>query len=357
MMFAESDVLAAAAGSGDAYARVVDGCRGLVASVALAIVRDVPASEEVAQDVFVRAFRSLPRLRNPRSFLPWLRQLTRNRAHKFIAERSRRPFSEEAMTAVADPRPGADERLLRAEELRVLAEALEALPDDAREVLVLYYREGRSLAQAAGLLGLSEDAVKKRLSRARARLRQDVEARFADAAERTRPGAQFTAAVMLALPKAGTGLAAGVALKAAGAVAKPLSAVLPGLLGGLFGIGFGLRKNLAVARDARERRGLWAASAFMAAVVTAFSLLVVQVRDSSHPKMALVALTVGLLLGIDIPCIVWIPRVIARRLEAEMAEDPVGTLERIRRQRRATIFGVTLGTALAWVPVVWFLLQ
>jgi hypothetical protein len=61
--------------------------------------------------------------------------------------------------------------------------------------------------------------------------------------------------------------------------------------------------------------------------------------------------------GIDIPCLVWIPRVTARRLEAEMAEDPVGTLERIRRKRRATILGFTLGTALALVPVVWFLLR
>jgi RNA polymerase sigma factor (sigma-70 family) len=356
-MLAESDVLAAAAGSGEAYARLVDGCRGLVASLALAIVRDVPASEEVAQDVFVQVFRSLPRLRNPRSFLPWLRQLTRNRAHRFVADRSRQPLSDEAMAAVADPVPGADARLLRAEELRVLADALEALPNEAREVVVLYYREGRSAAQVAGLLGLSEDAVKKRLSRARARLREDVEARFAGAAEKTRPGPQFTAAVMLALPKAGSGLAAGAALKAAGTVAKPLFAALPGLFGGLFGIGFGLRKNLAVARDRRERRGLWAASAFMAAVVTAFSLLVVRLRGWPHPKVALVVLMVGLMLGIDIPCMVWIPRVIARRMEAEMREDPVATTERMRRQRQTAIVGISLGTVFAWIPVIWFLLQ
>src|SRR5207244_10651469 len=134
------DVLLAAAGNGEAYARLVDGCRGLVASLALAIVRDVPASEEVAQDVFVRAWQSLPRLRNARSFLPWLRQLTRNRAHKFLARP--KPVSDEAMAAVADPQPGPDERLVRAEELRILGQALEELPDDSREVLVLYYREG-----------------------------------------------------------------------------------------------------------------------------------------------------------------------------------------------------------------------
>ena len=355
----EADILLAAKGSAVAYGRLVDSCRGLVASIALAIVRDVPASEEVAQDVFVGVWRALPGLRNPASFLPWLRQVTRNRARRFLAEARRRPApADEALLAAAvDPAPGAEAGLLRAEELRAVSDALEELPDDAREIVVLYYREGRSVRQVSILLGLREDAVKKRLSRARARLREDVEARLAGAAERTAPGPAFTAAVLIALPKAGAGLAAGAVLKTAGLFVKPLVAALPGVLGAFIGIGSGLRKNLREARDAEERRGLWAATLFMGAVVLGFGVLVPLVPAMAHPKISLVALTCALMAGIDLSCLVWIPRVTARRIAAQLLEDPVGTREKLRRARRGSLIGVTLGTVLTWIPVIWFLLR
>ena len=70
-------VSAAAGGDRDAFARLVDETRGLVASIALAILRDVDVSRDVAQDVLLVAWRDLRKLREPASFLPWLRQITR----------------------------------------------------------------------------------------------------------------------------------------------------------------------------------------------------------------------------------------------------------------------------------------
>ncbi len=67
-----------------------------------------------------------------------------------------------------------EDALLGDERATALAVALDALPSDACEVLTLFYREGRSVAQVARLLGLREDTVKKRLSRARAALRDEV---------------------------------------------------------------------------------------------------------------------------------------------------------------------------------------
>jgi DNA-directed RNA polymerase specialized sigma24 family protein len=66
-------VAAAAAGDHEAFARVIDGTRGLVSSIVLAIVRDAELSRDVAQEVFVAVWRDLGRLREPTSFLPWLR--------------------------------------------------------------------------------------------------------------------------------------------------------------------------------------------------------------------------------------------------------------------------------------------
>ena len=61
--------------------------------------------------------------------------------------------------------------MLADEERRLLEVVLDELPDDTREVVTLYYREGESTAHVARLLGLSEDNVRQRLSRARSRLR------------------------------------------------------------------------------------------------------------------------------------------------------------------------------------------
>src|SRR4051794_5851125 len=80
----ELHVRAAAQGDAEAFARLVDASRTLVCSIALAILRDVEASQDVAQDVFLAAWRDLGKLRNPASFLPWLRQMTRNRAHHVL---------------------------------------------------------------------------------------------------------------------------------------------------------------------------------------------------------------------------------------------------------------------------------
>src|SRR5437868_6612428 len=159
-----AEVAAARGGDATAYARLVDAHRNAVCSISLAIVRDLDASEEVAQEVFVAAWRGLPTLRNPDSFGPWLRQLTRNRAREYARShhRARRRLAlvGDHLETVPDPAELAPDELVRAEDQRRLAAAIDQLPDEAREVVTLYYREGRSVAQVAALLELREDAVK-----------------------------------------------------------------------------------------------------------------------------------------------------------------------------------------------------
>ena len=124
----ERDVMAAAGGDALAYARLVEQHQNLVSSIALAQVRDVAASEDVAQEVFLLAWAGLPRLRNPRSFLPWLRQLTRNRAVEFL--RAHRPGAREAagdtlLAELPDERPAVDQRMIDAQSREAIADCLE----------------------------------------------------------------------------------------------------------------------------------------------------------------------------------------------------------------------------------------
>jgi RNA polymerase sigma factor (sigma-70 family) len=100
---------AAARGDRDAYGRIVVACQNAVTAVALAITRDVPASEDIAQDAFLAAWQNLRRLQNPSSFLPWLRQITRNLARDHLRANRHRPLDGEgaeiAISLAADPSP------------------------------------------------------------------------------------------------------------------------------------------------------------------------------------------------------------------------------------------------------------
>ena len=173
---------AAADGDRDAYGRIVAACQNAITAIALAITRDVPASEDIAQEAFLSAWQHLKRLNNPDSFLPWLRQITRNlsRDHLRACVRGARPVddADAAIAAAADPAPSPMQQLIDDEHQAAAGELISALPEDSREVLLLFYREGQSSQQVATLLGLSDAAVRKRLSRARQVVRESSSKRF-----------------------------------------------------------------------------------------------------------------------------------------------------------------------------------
>ncbi len=103
-------------------------------------------------------------------FGPWLLQITRRRALGSLRGQALRLSRDDAWRSL-EPLAAADaETLAREHETQQeLLAVLESLPDDARELLVLFYREGPATRQLASLLELSEVAVRKRLQRARGR--------------------------------------------------------------------------------------------------------------------------------------------------------------------------------------------
>jgi RNA polymerase sigma factor (sigma-70 family) len=351
-------VVAAAEGDRAAFATLVSETSGVVSSIALAIVRDLDVSRDVAQDVFLAAWQDLRKLRNPASFLPWLRQITRNRAHHVlrthVRTKRRRAIgdAETLLASVADPGPDASTRLIAAEDRQALAAALADLPDETREVLTLYYREGRSTAQVAMLLDLDEAAVRKRLSRARATLKADLLDRASTTMEETKLDGAFTAAIMTALPLGGP--AAGAATAAAttkgalhtGLAAKLLPALggaVAGAAGGIAGVLYGSRQLLRDARDEEERRGLRRFTWTSVAVVSFFALMFPVTRAFTESAVTPILNFVAFIAALAVLHHAWLPRIVARRHAAERLEDPVRAQRRRRAERRTAILGWTLG--------------
>jgi len=146
---------------------------------ARAIVRDDREAEDVMQQAYVNAYAHLRQFDGRAKFSTWLTRIAVNEALARARKQGRyEPFDEQApaagdifmSTQQADP-----ERQAFARELGSLLEsAVDALPDGTREVFMLREVEGLSTAETADCLGVSEDVIKTRLSRARAALRRDL---------------------------------------------------------------------------------------------------------------------------------------------------------------------------------------
>ncbi|HIE1101847.1 sigma-70 family RNA polymerase sigma factor [Stenotrophomonas maltophilia] len=216
----ERELPAAAGGCQHAYGRIVLACQNTVTAIALAITRDRQASEDIAQEAFVKGWQQLHQLRSSTSFLPWLRQITRNLARDWLRAQHGRPLTGEAaevaLGMAADPSPEAADRLQRVEEEIAAEDIISALPADSREVLLLYYREGQRSQQVADLLGLSDAAVRKRLSRARALVRDGLLQRFGEFARSSAPSAAFATAVVSMVLVAAPGTASAAILLGTG---------------------------------------------------------------------------------------------------------------------------------------------
>jgi len=137
-------------------------------------------AEDVAQEAFIRAWRSLDRLENPRLFLGWLLRIAQNRATDHLRRR-RREISIETLADGSleaarrwggDPPSASEERVENEEEWQMAREALDRLSEPYRTAVVLRYLKGLSNQEMARSLGEPEGTIRNRLFRGLRKLRR-----------------------------------------------------------------------------------------------------------------------------------------------------------------------------------------
>ena len=135
-------------------------------------------AEDVAQEVMLRAWRGIGRLRGRSFFFTWLYRIAINEANRSLEKSSRRPMSvsidAEALRVPADAQDEPSRRLEQTELRQALSKALAELPPDYRTAIVLRDVEGLSTQQAAEIVGVGEAAFKSRLHQARLRVRAAI---------------------------------------------------------------------------------------------------------------------------------------------------------------------------------------
>jgi len=209
-------------GNREAFRQIVERYKTLICSLAYNGTGSLSQSEDVAQETFITAWKSLGSLQEPAKLRSWLCGIVRNCIYKHYRREGREPVHDaESLEAVHDSAADAalpSEQAINREEEAILWRSLERIHESYREPLILYYREHQSIATVAAELDLSEDAVKQRLARGRKLLQEEVQAFVEKTLQRSAPGQAFSGMVLAALPAATAG-SAGMGLGAKGASA------------------------------------------------------------------------------------------------------------------------------------------
>lgn len=161
---------------------LIDRHFGVVYAIALARLRDREMAEDLAQEVFLRAYLHLGNLDNPDQFGPWVGRVARNLSIDWLRRGQRRsqllpmiPLDEHR-GEIADPAgKGAHEAMVAKEESESLFREVMNLPAEEREVILLHFNENLSQREIADRLGISQATVSRQIKRALEDLRGALE--------------------------------------------------------------------------------------------------------------------------------------------------------------------------------------
>ena len=191
MMSADTDLISrAAGGDSSAFQALVERHRSMVYRVAYQFAGNHHDAEDIAQEVFIKVYRSLDRFRQDAQLTSWMYRIVMNAC---IDHRRRQrlavaaPFGEEAeqrMLNTPEERPDPEAGAYAGELGQVLESEIGRLPNGQRVVFVMRHHQGMKLSEIAEALGLAEGTVKRQLHAAVHRLRQALTQANVTAGER-----------------------------------------------------------------------------------------------------------------------------------------------------------------------------
>lgn len=175
-----------------AFRVLVERYEGRVFRMAVRVLRDEEQARDAVQDAFIKVYGSLDRFEGRSGFYTWLYRIVMNQC----LDRKRRDKSDRevewkdeveslrmdgAPALVGDPAPGGPEVQVGRLELRkIMATAIDALPEDARRTIQLREIDGLSYKEIAEALGIPKGTVMSRLHYARQRLQELLRAAGVD---------------------------------------------------------------------------------------------------------------------------------------------------------------------------------
>lgn len=156
-------------GDAQAFGLLVERHFGAAYASAYAVLGNASDAEELAQETFVQAYEKLSRLREPGAFVGWIWRIAHDLALKHIRKHGRmKVVSELPEQGLDAPALG---MLIEGEDRQALARALEQLPEDMRQALLMKYWQELDYDEMARRCGVSAEALYQRVCRGLKRLR------------------------------------------------------------------------------------------------------------------------------------------------------------------------------------------
>ena len=146
-----------------------------IISIAFKYVKEIQLAEDISQEAFIKAYKSINSFREESAFYTWLYRITANTAKNYLVSKGRRKessFSEISTSENEDyfdmPTNDSPEQILMAQNLRdTIHDALSSLPEDTRTALSLREFEGLNYEEIALIMGCPVGTVRSRIFRGR----------------------------------------------------------------------------------------------------------------------------------------------------------------------------------------------
>jgi RNA polymerase sigma-70 factor (ECF subfamily) len=164
------------------YAELVKRYQNFVFTITLRYTSSREDAEEIAQDIFVKAYRSLADFRGQSKFSTWLYTIVSTTCITFLRKKKLETHSldNEKVFEVADSQDSGMQanQVEQKSKIAMVNQAIGLLSPDDAKLITLFYKGEQSLEEIGTIMGLEPNTVKVRLHRARARLKEKMEKHF-----------------------------------------------------------------------------------------------------------------------------------------------------------------------------------
>ena len=171
-------------GDHNAYALLVERYKSYVFTLTFRFTKNREDAEEVSQDIFVKAYRSLADFKGTAKFSTWLYTIVNTTCITFLRKKRLdiRSLDDEKTFEVADSQDSGfrANQVEQKSRLNMVNQAIAMLNPDDAEIITLFYKSEQSLEEISQVLGVEVNTAKVRLHRARTRLKEKMEKHFTE---------------------------------------------------------------------------------------------------------------------------------------------------------------------------------